>query len=583
MTDISEAIQKQTSVVKDLRRRIRELEDEEAKKERVVEKAEATKKKLSDKERDEIRAIFDEYDTDKSGSLEPQEVSECAAKLGAKMTPEELDAAVKALDANKDGKISFDEFVEWFTSDSKLGGLSGPLLTAVRLKMRMVKAQQAATSHLRTLDRSEGVGYSFSLHTTRPFEPKFTISATAIPLPEGMPVDSPAARKAIPDFEFENFEAPTVIRVSVRCEEPVEFIESLKELPVGDGSGCLMDEVDPNVVHLYIAFEDAPPNPLVAAFGSQPVAISINTPKSFEDFATALVTSGPLTALSEFNINTTASINPQLNFLTLISTLFDNPGAAKKIGSLTASLFSRGAGLSISCFPIQHGCEGRASSLVQAAIEFVQKRDAEVDITPLQTPEFATFMNRALELSYAPNLKNLLLERLVDDIDALDNEEEIGDKFKPVNFVTSILRKGGVTEVMGATLTTNDTVLTLQTAGLNVKHVLSLLPEGEGKNGEWARRTLEEIKDHFAIPSSIDETLIRHLVAKAKPVGSFIVGALNISKHPITMQNNNNKRSRNSSDDDDDDDDDGGSGSCDDDDQPVDDVDDEAAASSDQL
>ena len=61
-----------------------------------------------------VRKAFEIYDTDKSGFLERDEIKklldDACGELGAdEITEEQLDAVIQTVDANNDGKFSFDE------------------------------------------------------------------------------------------------------------------------------------------------------------------------------------------------------------------------------------------------------------------------------------------------------------------------------------------------------------------------------------------------------------------------------------------------------------------------------------------
>jgi hypothetical protein len=65
---------------------------------------------------DAVQSIFDEFDTDKSGSIDAAEFRVVAYALGEVLTKEEATAAMSVLDANKNGTIAFDEFFLWINA-----------------------------------------------------------------------------------------------------------------------------------------------------------------------------------------------------------------------------------------------------------------------------------------------------------------------------------------------------------------------------------------------------------------------------------------------------------------------------------
>eukprot|EP00759_Apiculatamorpha_spiralis_P018271 PhF_6_TR24763/c0_g1_i1/m.33976 len=99
-------------------------------------KVKATEKRTpTTREKDSLKKVFDTYDTDKSGFIDRNELKNMVDKLGCSMTDAELTAVISGLDANADNKISFDEFIVWWTSDKKLGGNSGVRLAAMKAKL----------------------------------------------------------------------------------------------------------------------------------------------------------------------------------------------------------------------------------------------------------------------------------------------------------------------------------------------------------------------------------------------------------------------------------------------------------------
>ena len=71
-----------------------------------------------------LRAAFERMDVDHSGALEKEELAVLAKQLGIKLHPGELVAIFDVLDADSNGKISFEEFQAWWT------GRKGDYVTA---------------------------------------------------------------------------------------------------------------------------------------------------------------------------------------------------------------------------------------------------------------------------------------------------------------------------------------------------------------------------------------------------------------------------------------------------------------------
>ncbi len=63
----------------------------------------------------EIREIFDHFDKDSNGTIEVNEFADLLDALGAEMSAEEVRVGLDVLDTNRNGRIDFHEFVEWWS------------------------------------------------------------------------------------------------------------------------------------------------------------------------------------------------------------------------------------------------------------------------------------------------------------------------------------------------------------------------------------------------------------------------------------------------------------------------------------
>eukprot|EP01041_Mallomonas_annulata_P005298 gene5298-10596_t len=61
-----------------------------------------------------ISAKFNEFNKDKSGSLDSSELAKLCVALGSPLTYDQLEAAVLLLDSNGDGVVEYKEFLEWW-------------------------------------------------------------------------------------------------------------------------------------------------------------------------------------------------------------------------------------------------------------------------------------------------------------------------------------------------------------------------------------------------------------------------------------------------------------------------------------
>ena len=84
---------------------------------------------LLDEQYDErsISSHFDRYDVDRSGDLDPKELAAmCQELLSKTLTEGQIEAAIFALDSNRNGKVGKKEFLEWWKKakeDRENGGM----------------------------------------------------------------------------------------------------------------------------------------------------------------------------------------------------------------------------------------------------------------------------------------------------------------------------------------------------------------------------------------------------------------------------------------------------------------------------
>lgn len=64
------------------------------------------------------RRIFDKFDVDSSGSIDIQELQKMALEFGVYLAGDSLNVAMRTIDRNGNGSITYDEFVNWFKSSS---------------------------------------------------------------------------------------------------------------------------------------------------------------------------------------------------------------------------------------------------------------------------------------------------------------------------------------------------------------------------------------------------------------------------------------------------------------------------------
>jgi hypothetical protein len=70
---------------------------------------------------------FQKYDKNNSGKLNEKEFRHLCRDLGYHLTQQELDLDMKLLDINGDGRIGYQEFIQWWKSDNRFQKLQwGP-------------------------------------------------------------------------------------------------------------------------------------------------------------------------------------------------------------------------------------------------------------------------------------------------------------------------------------------------------------------------------------------------------------------------------------------------------------------------
>ena len=80
---------------------------------------------------------FKAFDKDNSGFIDINELKDVSKELGRPLDAAELEECMKDLDQNKDGKISYEEFSQWWLSGRQ--GLSGWMRKLLAFKLKAVK------------------------------------------------------------------------------------------------------------------------------------------------------------------------------------------------------------------------------------------------------------------------------------------------------------------------------------------------------------------------------------------------------------------------------------------------------------
>jgi calmodulin len=66
---------------------------------------------------DEIAELFEQNDTDGNGDIDFGEFEALVSELDPRMSKASLEIGFRETDINKDGRINFDEFLDWWLTD----------------------------------------------------------------------------------------------------------------------------------------------------------------------------------------------------------------------------------------------------------------------------------------------------------------------------------------------------------------------------------------------------------------------------------------------------------------------------------
>eukprot|EP00760_Papus_ankaliazontas_P018973 PhM_4_TR17800/c0_g1_i1/m.72472 len=212
----------------------------------------AEKRTLNAKELKAVKEVFDKYDTDNSGFINHKELGELAEKLGCAMGKEELEAAMKALDKDADAKISFDEFVDWWSGSQDLGGNHGAMLAVMRARLaardyiESLSAVRKKKTPALQIDTSKRMDeYSLQIRT----ETVDSKSGIRINVQPSTQQDLKALMKSWNDKFVKKHETPDEVEPAVLLRFVVELNDDCKEEELKADVDALQKFVDVRLDH----------------------------------------------------------------------------------------------------------------------------------------------------------------------------------------------------------------------------------------------------------------------------------------------------------------------------------------------
>ncbi|KAM3139415.1 hypothetical protein pb186bvf_008440 [Paramecium bursaria] len=174
----------------------------------------------------QLRQVFDQFDLDKSGFVDFVELKQISAQMGQEMSDNQIKTLMKTVDENNDGKISFDEFWNWwqFGKDDKFEKLVTQKLKLLGL---LKKTYQEFTRFGIPLDQKLDAVYdnhyfAFSLGD---FPGHFRIESKLIIKGKGIEQEIRAQNNG--DIQIDPSQN-LVISLVIQCSEPEKFKTQLE-------------------------------------------------------------------------------------------------------------------------------------------------------------------------------------------------------------------------------------------------------------------------------------------------------------------------------------------------------------------
>lgn len=112
---------------------------------------------------EQIQKVFKAFDKDNSNFIDLNELRDVSAELGRPMDAAELEECMKDLDTNKDGKISFEEFSQWWLSGRQ--GLAGWMRRLLIAKQKTLKFVDSISGQIQEVVTEATTGNQTELST----------------------------------------------------------------------------------------------------------------------------------------------------------------------------------------------------------------------------------------------------------------------------------------------------------------------------------------------------------------------------------------------------------------------------------
>jgi len=149
--------------------------EKSAERQAKLDKKKALSKNLDDEKKNKMEEIFKQLDKDQSGFIDAAELKQMVEQLGGKITDDEAKQAVAECDDNGDGKISLEEFMAFWGTNSKLGGPKSVTMKFLKMKMgiadKLKKGSHGLVKKIARAGAEGGFTVNASLQITPDMEP----------------------------------------------------------------------------------------------------------------------------------------------------------------------------------------------------------------------------------------------------------------------------------------------------------------------------------------------------------------------------------------------------------------------------